>query len=255
MTVKEQFQRIKENWLIVLFLIVLVLFMGLPVTETLQQGLFQAESADGYGGIAGSKMGIGMPSPIYNNGFAPEVQNRQITKTASLSMDVERGTFKDAEGKLKSIVTSTDSLLLNENAQKYDDGNGRNSYYSGSYTIKVESGKYDAVVSQLKEIGEVTMFNENKDDITEQFVSVEAQLAAEKGLLERYQEMLKEATTVEDKIQLSDRIFEQERTIKYLEEQLKNANNQVTYSTIQSLLINIYTKTLTKAKVWTIYRG
>jgi len=232
MTVKEQFQRIKENWLIVLFLIVLVLFMGLPVTETLQQGLFQAESADGYGGIAGSKMGIGMPSPIYNNGFAPEVQNRQITKTASLSMDVERGTFKDAEGKLKSIVTSTDSLLLNENAQKYDDGNGRNSYYSGSYTIKVESGKYDAVVSQLKEIGEVTMFNENKDDITEQFVSVEAQLAAEKGRLERYQEMLKEATTVEDKIQLSDRIFEQERTIKYLEEQLKNANNQVTYSTI-----------------------
>ncbi len=237
MTVKEQFQKVKENWLIVLLLaIVLVLFMGMPAVDTVQQRLFQTESADaGYGGynggIVGSKIGIGMPSPIYNNGFAPEVKDRKITKTASLSMDVERGTFKDAESKLKSIVTATDSLLLNENAQKYDD-QGRNSYFSGSYTIKVAEGKYDALVNQLKQIGDVTMFNENKDDITQQFVDVQTELVAEQGRLARYQQMLKEATTVEDKIQLSDRIFEEERTIKYLQEQLKNTNNQVTYSTI-----------------------
>ncbi|HLD39586.1 MAG TPA: DUF4349 domain-containing protein [Candidatus Nanoarchaeia archaeon] len=239
MTVKEQFTKIKENWLIVLLLaIVLVLFMGLPAVDTVQQGLYQAGFGErAYGGIAAdSKMGIGMPSPImppyYNNGFAPEVQDRQITKTASVTLEVERGTFHEAENKLKAIVTTTDAILLNENAQKYDDGNGRNSYFSGSYTIKVESGKYDAVVSQLKQIGEVTWFTESKDDITQQFVDLQSQLTSEKERLARYQQMLKEATTVEDKIQLSDRIFEQERTIKYLEEQLKNTNTLVTYSTI-----------------------
>lgn len=235
MTIKEQFQRIKENWLIVLLLaVVLVLFMGLPATETLQQEIFRTGGA--YGGyaesVAADKMGIGIaPSPMYyDNGFAPEEADRKITKTASLSTEVERGSFAEAESKLKSVVNTADALILNENAYKYDQG--RNSYYSGSYTIKVEEGKYSAVVSQLKEIGEVTSFSENADDITEQFVSLESELAAEKERLARYQQMLSEATNVEDKIQLSDRIFNQERTIKYLEEQLKNTGNRVEYSTV-----------------------
>lgn len=241
MTIKEQFQRIKENWLIVLLLaVVLVLFMGLPATETLQQAF---PSAGGYGrdgdyayaesGIA-DKMGIGiMPSPMYyDNGFAPEEADRKITKTASLASEVERGEFKEAESKLKAIVKATDSFLLNENAQNYEFDNGRRSYYSGTYTIKVEEGKYDAVVSQLKEIGEVTSFSENSDDITEQFVNLESELTAEKERLARYKEMLAQATSVEDKIQLSDRIFNQERTIKYLEEQLKNTGERVEYSTV-----------------------
>ncbi len=235
MTIKEQVQRIKDNWLIVLLLaVVLVLFMGLPAVETLQQGMFQGGFAErAYGGIAAdSKMGIGMPSPIYDNGFAPEVADRKITKTASMTTEVKRGTFQDAESKLKSLVKTADALLLNENAQKYDYGDGRRTYFSGSYTIKVEEEKYSAVVSQLKEIGEVTWFNENADDITEQFVSLETELQAEKERLARYKQMLAEATVISDKIELSDRIFNQERTIKYLEEQLKNTGNRVEYSTI-----------------------
>lgn len=233
MTVKEQLQKIKENWLIVLLLaIVLVLFLGLPATETLQQEAFQTGNVGrDYGGAAESKIAIGTPSPTYyDNGFAPEGTDRKITKTTSLSSEVERGTFKEAESKLKSIVTASDALLLNENVQKYDQG--RNSYYSGSYTIKVEEGKYDAVLSQLKEIGEVISLNENTDDITQQFVDLDSELAAEKERLARYQQMLAEATTVEDKIQLSDRIFDQERTIEYLEEQLKNVGTRVEYATI-----------------------
>src|SRR3989344_659944 len=115
MTIKEQFQRIKENWLIVLVLaVVLVLIMGLPAVETLQQGVFQTGGAYGrdYAESVVGKMGIGMPSPMYyDGGFAPEVEDRKITKTASLSTEVERGTFKDAENKLKSIVKVILSIL------------------------------------------------------------------------------------------------------------------------------------------------
>lgn len=236
MTIKEQFQKMKENWLIVLLLLVVfLLFTSLPAIETLQQDVFGGGFAGfnqrGYEmAAAESKMGLGMPSPIYSDSFAPEAVDRKITKTASLSTEVERGTFKDAESKLKSIITASDAFLLNENAQKYDQG--RRSYYSGSYSIKVEKGKYEAVLMQLKQIGEVTWFSENTDDITEQFVSLEAELQAEKERLTRYQQMLAEATAVSDKIELSDRIFNQERIIKYFEDQLKNAGTRVEYSTL-----------------------
>ena len=231
MTIKEQLQKIKENWLLVLVLLAaVVLFTGLPTV--LQQSVFQPGFGGYEGAAAESKIAIGMPSPIYDNGFAPEAADRKITKTASLSTEVERGMFKDAESKLKNIVTASDAFLLNENAQKYDNGDGRRSYYSGSYTIKVAEGKYDAVVSQLKQIGEVTWFSENKEDITEQFVDTKIELDAEKERLKRYQQMFVEASIVSDKIELNDRIFNQERNIKYLEDQLKNVGARVEYSTI-----------------------
>jgi len=44
--------------------------------------------------------------------------------------------------------------------------------------------------------------------------------------------MYEEAKTVQEKIDLSDRIFNQERTIKYYEDSLKDIKNQISYSTI-----------------------
>ena len=44
--------------------------------------------------------------------------------------------------------------------------------------------------------------------------------------------MYDEAANINDKIQLSDRIFDQERTVRYLEDSLKNMDQKVTYSTI-----------------------
>ena len=44
--------------------------------------------------------------------------------------------------------------------------------------------------------------------------------------------MLKEAINIEDKITLTDRIYQQERTIKYYEDRLNNMDKRVVYTTI-----------------------
>jgi hypothetical protein len=44
--------------------------------------------------------------------------------------------------------------------------------------------------------------------------------------------MYNSAEKISDKIELNDRIFNQERTIKYLEDSLKNMDQRVDYSTI-----------------------
>jgi len=78
------------------------------------------------------------------------------------------------------------------------------------------------------------------------YTNIQTELAAEQARLKRYQEMYSQATIITDKIELNDRIFNQERTIKYLEESLKNEDQRVDYSTInfnlnekQSEYINI----------------
>ena len=231
MAIKDQLLKIKENWLLVAAVLI-ILFIS-----TFGGGTFAAKSVGGFREVAvydsmraPEALSIGYDRIPPSGDFAPEVEERKITKTASLSTEVERGTFGDAETKLKAIVAATDSFILNENVNKQ--GFGKHAYYSGFYQIKVEGTKYDAVISQLKDIGEVISFNENAQDVTGTFVSTEARLEAEKSRLQRYQQMYKDAKDIDDKIQLSDRIFNQERTIKYLEDSLKNIGRRVEYTTI-----------------------
>ncbi len=226
MSLKNQLNVVKENWLIAVFLLVLVLlplFSGFSGTTVLTQGLSKAYPA--------AEMGVAESAAYFrDSGFAPEVAERKITKTATLSNEVKKGNFKEAETQLKSIVSSTNSFLLTENVAEYD--SGRRAYLQGYYQIKVETSKYEAVLSQLKKLGEVKQFSENLQDITEQHADLEIELAGEKERLLRYKEMYAEATAVNDKIELSDRLFNQERTIKYLEDALKNIDQRVDYSTV-----------------------
>lgn len=228
MSLKEQWQKIKTNWLIILVVVLLVfglLFWPRGPGAAVNTGEdYMAEKM-----AAAPSMARGV-SGMYGGDFAPEVSDRKITKSASLSLETENREFKAAEEKLKVIIKASSSFLLNENVNQYEEE--LEGYHQGWYQIKVETKRYDAVIKQLKEIAEVKSFNENNQDITGVYKNLKTELELEKSRLLRYQQMYKEAQNMADKITLNDRIFEQERTIKYLEEALANKDLQVDYSTI-----------------------
>ncbi len=235
MALKDQFAKIKENWLLIVLVLIALVFLNvgnIPFSSKISYGdMAVSESKMIASDASFSRAGYGiMPLPVYNGDFAPDVAERKITKSSSIEIESKTGAFKEAESKLKSIIKSTDSYLLSENVNKYD--SGWKSYYIGSYQIKVDSSKYSDVIVQLKGIGELKSFNENAEDITGSYKNLEIELNAEKQRLLRYNKMYEEATLIADKIQLSDKIFEQERMIKYLEDSIKNMDKQVDYSTI-----------------------
>lgn len=230
-TLKDQWNKIKDNWLIVIVVVIVFLFM---FSGNLFGSLGRSLSVSKMGSLDMAAESLaydrGYYPPASSGDFAPEVEERKITKTTNIATEVERGEFKDAESKVLNIVKSSDSILLNQNSRKI--GKDRKSYYTGSYSIKVDTTKYDSIVSQLKDIGEVTSFNENTRDITAVFENLNDRIATEKARLARFEKLLSESTRVEDKIQLTDRIFNMERTIKSLEDSLENQGLRVEYSTI-----------------------
>ncbi len=233
MTIKDQLNKLKENWLLAAVLILLVVASGLfqqlpgsPMPYYAQEKMVY--DSVGYGGVAQATRSV---APYYGQeDFAPDVAERKITRNTYLQLEVDRGDFKSSEERLKAIVSTTNSILMSENS--YKSGNERYQTYSGTYTIKVESTKALAVISQLKDLGEVTSLSENAQDITGSYQNTRIELEAEKERLVRYQQMYREATTIQEKIDLNDRIFNQERTIKYLEDSLKNTDQQVEYVTL-----------------------
>lgn len=239
MGMKKQFEKIKENWLLVT--LVLVLFILVSGGSGFLNGIMNLSTLDNLrymGGTEMTSLGGSMIERYYpgsvSSDFAPDVEDRKIVKTTSLSTEIKRGLFSDAEDELKSIIILSDSYLINEQVNKY--GSERKSYYQGSYQIKVDTTKYDSVISQLKEIGEVESFNENSNDVTGSYTDLEIELEVERQRLIRYEQIYNDAESVSDQIELSDRIFSQERTIKYFEDSLANIDQRIEYSTIYFVL-------------------
>ena len=233
MGIKEQLKTLKGNWLLILLLIVVVLVVNnwnSPISAFSKLG---SESLGGTSSIGGGAYlrDTGIMPPIYGGGeFAPDVKDRLITKTASLTSEVERGDFWSKEREFKQIISNNEGFILSENVN--EQGQEDYNYLVGSYYIKIDSSKYREVLDSLKDIGEVTSVNEQVSDITGGYTNTRIELEAEKARLERFKELLASATRVEDKITITNTIFEQERTIKYLEQSLESQGEQVSYATI-----------------------
>jgi len=235
MTMKEQFQKLKDNWLLIVLFIVVIAFMsgGMNVYSGALKSV-----GGGFAAMGTPEMMMAdtvaarsaYPGPNHGEDFAPDVQERIITKTASISAETERGKYKTAEQQLRGIVAGAKGLILNENA--HQNGEGWTAYYQGSYSLKIPVESYDRVIQEVQGIGEVKSFSENVQDITGSHLNVEDQLEVERGRLQRYEAMMDETKDVNEKLQLTDRIYNQERTIKYLEDRLTGMDKRVEYSTI-----------------------
>src|SRR3989344_6469635 len=243
MAIKEQLNKLKENWLlgaVVLVVLLIAMFSGNFISGSVSSysgGYAREELAMAKGSYPAAEAyyGGGYYPPVIDGGdFAPEVEKRLLTKTAGLTSEIERGRFLDADARLKVIVASNNAFLLDENVNRY--GKGRTGYYNGYYQIKVETSDYASMVSQLKELGQIESFQENTEDITGRYTNLQKEIEKEEERLKRYQQMYAEAVLIADKIQLSDLIFNQERTIESLKDWLNNLDQKVDYSTISVTL-------------------
>ena len=149
--------KIKKNWFVlILILAVLVVSTVMNNEEKIyavgepllydDMDYYMAKSS----GMVKERIIASEPYP--GDDFAPEVEERQIEKNAYMSLEVKRGNFKDVENELIALVKATDSFVLNQNVNKYDES------YRGSYTVKVNNEKYEFFILQAKEFGNVLSF-------------------------------------------------------------------------------------------------
>lgn len=231
---KEQVGILKKNWLFLLIILLIVLLVpnlsgiysnvaqGYPITGTESKIFAVAEDYSGSTGIP------------FDEGIAPDVDERVKTISAYLESEVRRGDFDDSVAVMKGFVDESKSILINENI--YAVGEGLSKVKIGNFYIRVPSDSYEEVVEKLRGIGKVTSFSESADDVTSTFVNLEIEIKAEEQRLARYNLLFNSAVSIEDKLLLSDRIFEQERRIDYLKERMKNQGERVDYASLQFTL-------------------
>ncbi|MFT4303921.1 MAG: DUF4349 domain-containing protein [Candidatus Woesearchaeota archaeon] len=233
MVLKDQINKIKDNWL----LIVIFLILFFAMIFMMSGGLYSV------GGVRSSSMDIAYGGQFYDgrvsSSLAPDIVDRILIKTASLTTVVND--FNDAELRLKNIIDINNGIIVNQNV------NTRYSKYkNGHYTVSVPTNNYDNAVAALKTIGQVESFNERANDITGSYIRLQDLLESEKNKLRTYEQMQSQTSNIDEKLRLTDRIFDQMNKIRSLEYQIANQDDRVEYSQIN---INLREKTPRHANV------
>ena len=170
---------------------------------------------------------------------------RKIVYTSDISIETKK--FDEDISSIKELVTSNGGYLENTSS------NGTAEYGNryASMTARIPSENYKAFMESVGSIGSVTSTSEYVDDITSDYVDVQARLKSLNTKLLRLQELEQQATTVEDLLDIEDRINETQYQIENYTAQLKLFDDKVSLCTVSIYLDEVATYSEVKADTFT----
>jgi hypothetical protein len=105
-------------------------------------------------------------------------------------------------------------------------------------TIRIPSTNLELLIAKIeKGEGEISYKEIDARDVTEEFIDLETRLNNKRNYLARYGDLLKQAKTVKDILEIQEKTRLIEEEVESVQGRLKYLNNQVDYSTL-NLQIN-----------------
>ena len=163
---------------------------------------------------------------VYNASVRMETTDYDTTRTALL----------DAVDAANGYLEST------EQSGSKDSGN-RYTYY----TARIPAENYRSFLTAAGEAGNVTSLNENAQDITTQYVDVEARLQALNDQRDRLNALADKAETTADLLEIESQLSDVQYQLENYTRQMRLMDNQVSYSTVDISLreVRVLTPTAT----------
>ncbi|MDJ1493777.1 DUF4349 domain-containing protein [Cytophagaceae bacterium DM2B3-1] len=153
------------------------------------------------------------------------VIQKQIIKTAQIRIQVEK--VKESKAIVSQLVQKAGGYLATSNESR------DNASYTATFVIRVPAAKFEGLLEELLKQGIfVEQNNVTAQDVTEEFIDIQTRLKTKRALETRYLELLKQAKTMKDILELEKALQTVREEIESKEGRLKYLTNQVGYSTI-----------------------
>lgn len=172
--------------------------------------------------------------PIPEPGEITEAQDKEITErkiiyTLEATLRVE--SVDQAVDLIEEQVTSLGGYI--SESRKTDRENEINAYMS----VRIPVKHFESFKGDLSQYGTVSNQHLFTDDVSRQYFDVETRLRSWEAQEKRYLEILQQADTVEDILQIENSLAHVRREMESLKGQLKYFDNRVDYSEVR---MNIY---------------
>lgn len=155
--------------------------------------------------------------------------DQKIINTADLSLQVSD--VRKTADSIKEIVTKSEGVVQSSSVSA-----GREDKYTGVVTVRVPSSKFDKTLNEIQILGKVTTSSVTAQDVTEEYVDLDAQKNALTNQLSQYNRILGQAVNVSEILEVQREIERIQVELDRITGKMKYLDNRITFSTITVLL-------------------
>ncbi|CAN5898599.1 hypothetical protein BH23ACT12_BH23ACT12_24560 [soil metagenome] len=183
--------------------------------------------AGGSGAYAGATTGGSDQASLPGIPEVPSAGSGRVIKNISLEIRIEEDEFQRQFSSAGSLAEQFGGFVTNSQVSETD-----GKLASGTLTIRVPSDRFEEAVGRLKDLGKVTAEDRSGQDVSKQFVDLEARLKQAKAEEAFFLRLMDEARGISDMIQVQSQLSGVQLRIEEIQGQLNYLRDQTALSTI-----------------------
>ena len=152
----------------------------------------------------------------------------QIVKTASLRLGIAHGSFEDKVGEAHAVADSYAGFVVESFASQ---GSGKR-IAEGSLVLRIPADTYDEALSRLRGLGKVEHIEESGQDVSREFVDLNARIRQLRAVEAQLLELLQRADDVPAALAVQNQLSQVQLDLEQARGRLQYLNNRVAFATI-----------------------
>ena len=164
-----------------------------------------------------------------------EAVDRKIIRDANLNLEVAAPA--DAQRKIAAIAEAAGGFVVTSEAKRHENADTSRQGVEVTLVMRVPALQFGFALDQIRSIGtRVVQEKITGQDVTEEFIDLEARIKTQKALEQQFLEIMKRANKVEDALEVQRQIAEVRTEIEKLEGRRRFLGNRASLSTISVTL-------------------
>jgi len=158
--------------------------------------------------------------------------DRKIIRNGELTIELDNP--ENAQRRITTIAESLGGFVVTSELQQTE-SHGQQSHLTVTVIVRVPSQKFAAAIDQIRGLGAGAHILHEKisgQDVTEEYIDLEARIRAKKALETQFMEIMKRAQKISDALEVQSQLAEVRGEIEQLEGRLRFLENQSSLSTI-----------------------
>ncbi len=160
---------------------------------------------------------------------------RKIVRNAELTLEVAAPT--EAQRKVAAVADARGGFVVTSEARQNDERNTSQPAEVVTIVMRVPASQFDAAVGEIRAVGNrVRQEKTTGQDVTEEYIDLEARLRTQRALEAQFLEIMKQAQKVSDALEVNRQLAEVRGVIEQVEGRRRFLENQAALSTINVTL-------------------
>ncbi len=152
----------------------------------------------------------------------------KVIKTGAVALWVGQGQLGDTMDRMTALVTAMGGFVASSSSNTVDAGTAPD----GDITLRVPVVSFESLLEQVQALGTPTSVTSSGQDVTSQYVDLQARIQSLADSRSQFQQILAKAESIGDILAVEQQISDVQTQIEQLQGQLEVMSDQTSYSTL-----------------------